>query len=173
MFSNFWMENQICCYYVFNRVGWGAFSFVGMYIRVCCFLYQSMNQSYIYEDYGHWSWITYFIISFHHCSQMHSVYHSNIWCTRYRLFACAWHCYLYINLNLFSYLSDLERITAADYLPTEQDILRARAPTTGILEYPFDLDGIVFRYFFTNYFFFWFRSKQCGVICIWLLPCYC
>lgn len=40
----------------------------------------------------------------------------------------------------------MERISAADYLATEQDILRARAPTTGILEYPFDLDGIVFRY---------------------------
>lgn len=45
-----------------------------------------------------------------------------------------------------SYLADLARIEAADYLPTEQDILRARAPTTGIIEYPFDLDGIVFRY---------------------------
>ncbi|XP_025408140.1 G protein alpha q subunit isoform X6 [Sipha flava] len=43
------------------------------------------------------------------------------------------------------YLSDLARIEAPDYLPTEQDILRARAPTTGIIEYPFDLDGIVFR----------------------------
>lgn len=48
----------------------------------------------------------------------------------------------------FSYLSDLERIESADYLPTEQDILRARQPTTGILEYPFDLDGIIFRYVF-------------------------
>ena len=47
---------------------------------------------------------------------------------------------------MISYLSDLARIEAPDYLPTEQDILRARAPTTGILEYPFDLDGIVFRY---------------------------
>lgn len=46
---------------------------------------------------------------------------------------------------VFSYLSDLARISAPEYLPTEQDILRARAPTTGILEYPFDLDGIVFR----------------------------
>lgn len=46
----------------------------------------------------------------------------------------------------FSYLSDLARIESADYLPTEQDILRARQPTTGILEYPFDLDGIIFRY---------------------------
>lgn len=43
------------------------------------------------------------------------------------------------------YLSDLARIEAAEYLPTEQDILRARAPTTGILEYPFDLDSIIFR----------------------------
>ncbi|ENN74482.1 G protein alpha q subunit [Dendroctonus ponderosae] len=43
------------------------------------------------------------------------------------------------------YLADLERIRSADYLPTEQDILRARAPTTGILEYPFDLDSIIFR----------------------------
>ncbi|XP_055921578.1 G protein alpha q subunit isoform X2 [Eupeodes corollae] len=43
------------------------------------------------------------------------------------------------------YLSDLPRIEKPDFLPTEQDILRARVPTTGILEYPFDLDGIVFR----------------------------
>ncbi|CAB3366324.1 Hypothetical predicted protein [Cloeon dipterum] len=43
------------------------------------------------------------------------------------------------------YLSDLDRIRAPDYLPTEQDILRARQPTTGIIEYPFDLDSIVFR----------------------------
>lgn len=38
------------------------------------------------------------------------------------------------------------RIEARDYLPTQQDILRARAPTTGIIEYPFDLDSIIFRY---------------------------
>ncbi|CAG9765134.1 unnamed protein product [Ceutorhynchus assimilis] len=43
------------------------------------------------------------------------------------------------------YLSDLDRIRAEGYLPSEQDILRARAPTTGILEYPFDLDSIIFR----------------------------
>ncbi|KAJ6648870.1 G protein alpha q subunit [Pseudolycoriella hygida] len=43
------------------------------------------------------------------------------------------------------YLDDLARIRTDDYLPTEQDILRARQPTTGIIEYPFDLDGIVFR----------------------------
>lgn len=43
------------------------------------------------------------------------------------------------------YLDDLDRIAMADYLPTEQDILRARQPTTGIIEYPFDLDSIIFR----------------------------
>ncbi|XP_046857586.1 guanine nucleotide-binding protein G(q) subunit alpha-like isoform X1 [Xenia sp. Carnegie-2017] len=43
------------------------------------------------------------------------------------------------------YLSDLDRIASSSYLPTEQDVLRARAPTTGIIEYPFDLDTIIFR----------------------------
>lgn len=45
-----------------------------------------------------------------------------------------------------SYISDIDRIEKPDFLPSEQDILRARVPTTGILEYPFDLDSIVFRY---------------------------
>lgn len=45
-----------------------------------------------------------------------------------------------------SYLDDLERIKDPGYLPTEQDILRARQPTTGIIEYPFDLDSIIFRW---------------------------
>ncbi|CAN9504544.1 unnamed protein product [Ophioblennius macclurei] len=43
------------------------------------------------------------------------------------------------------YLSDLNRITAPGYIPTLQDILRVRVPTTGILEYPFDLSRVVFR----------------------------
>ncbi|KAF0290234.1 Guanine nucleotide-binding protein G(q) subunit alpha [Amphibalanus amphitrite] len=43
------------------------------------------------------------------------------------------------------YLTDLDRIAGRDYLPTQQDILRVRAPTTGIVEYPFDLDSIIFR----------------------------
>ncbi|KAL3316492.1 Guanine nucleotide-binding protein subunit alpha-14 [Cichlidogyrus casuarinus] len=43
------------------------------------------------------------------------------------------------------YLDHLDRIAASDYLPTLQDILRVRVPTTGIIEYPFDLDSIIFR----------------------------
>ncbi|ETN81863.1 g-protein alpha subunit [Necator americanus] len=44
-----------------------------------------------------------------------------------------------------NYLSDLRRLAVPDYLPTEQDILRVRVPTTGIIEYPFDLEQIIFR----------------------------
>ncbi|KAJ8035822.1 Guanine nucleotide-binding protein G(q) subunit alpha [Holothuria leucospilota] len=43
------------------------------------------------------------------------------------------------------YLSDLKRISDPNYVPTEQDVLRVRVPTTGIIEYPFDLDSIIFR----------------------------
>uniref|UniRef100_A0A3B4FCM6 Guanine nucleotide-binding protein subunit alpha n=1 Tax=Pundamilia nyererei TaxID=303518 RepID=A0A3B4FCM6_9CICH len=44
-----------------------------------------------------------------------------------------------------SYLDDLDRISDTGYLPTQQDVLRVRVPTTGIIEYPFDLEGVVFR----------------------------
>ncbi|XP_028293128.1 guanine nucleotide-binding protein subunit alpha-11b isoform X1 [Gouania willdenowi] len=43
------------------------------------------------------------------------------------------------------YLTDLDRIADRSYLPTQQDVLRVRIPTTGIIEYPFDLQSIIFR----------------------------
>lgn len=43
------------------------------------------------------------------------------------------------------YLDSIDTISEPDYLPTLQDILRVRVPTTGIIEYPFDLDSIIFR----------------------------
>ncbi|XP_077592834.1 guanine nucleotide-binding protein G(q) subunit alpha-like [Stigmatopora nigra] len=43
------------------------------------------------------------------------------------------------------YLNDLDRIADAAYLPSQQDVLRVRVPTTGIIEYPFDLENMVFR----------------------------
>jgi len=43
------------------------------------------------------------------------------------------------------YLSDISRIASPNYVPNQQDVLRARAPTTGIIEYPFDLETIIFR----------------------------
>ncbi|KAJ7986980.1 hypothetical protein DPEC_G00334000 [Dallia pectoralis] len=43
------------------------------------------------------------------------------------------------------YLTDLDRIAAPLYLPSVQDILRVRVPTTGIIEYPFDFQSVIFR----------------------------
>ncbi|XP_068609484.1 guanine nucleotide-binding protein subunit alpha-14-like [Brachionichthys hirsutus] len=43
------------------------------------------------------------------------------------------------------YLGDMDRITAPAYVPTLQDILRVRVPTTGIIEYPFEISKVIFR----------------------------
>ncbi|XP_037005001.1 guanine nucleotide-binding protein subunit alpha-14 [Artibeus jamaicensis] len=43
------------------------------------------------------------------------------------------------------YLSDIDRIAVPSFVPTQQDVLRVRVPTTGIIEYPFDLENIIFR----------------------------
>ncbi|XP_034397845.1 guanine nucleotide-binding protein subunit alpha-14-like [Cyclopterus lumpus] len=43
------------------------------------------------------------------------------------------------------YLSDLDRISQPSYIPDLQDILRVRVPTTGIIEYPFDMENVIFR----------------------------
>jgi len=43
------------------------------------------------------------------------------------------------------YLSSLDRIAAPDYVPTEQDVLRARTPTNAVLEYSFKFEGACFR----------------------------
>ncbi|XP_063769903.1 guanine nucleotide-binding protein subunit alpha-14 [Pseudophryne corroboree] len=43
------------------------------------------------------------------------------------------------------YLCDIDRISVPAYIPTQQDVLRVRVPTTGIIEYPFDLENIIFR----------------------------
>ena len=50
-----------------------------------------------------------------------------------------------ILFSFFSYLTDLDRISQASYLPDLQDILRVRVPTTGIIEYPFDMENVIFR----------------------------
>jgi guanine nucleotide-binding protein G(o) subunit alpha len=45
------------------------------------------------------------------------------------------------------FLDALDRIGAPDYLPTEQDLLRTRIKTTGVVEVKFDLKGLHFRVF--------------------------
>jgi len=54
-------------------------------------------------------------------------------------------CTTHLSFDAYSYLDNIEQIAKPDYLPTLQDILRVRVPTTGIIEYPFDLDSIIFR----------------------------
>lgn len=44
-----------------------------------------------------------------------------------------------------SYLDSLDRIGATDYQPTEQDILRTRVKTTGIVETHFTFKNLHFR----------------------------
>ncbi|XP_067376862.1 guanine nucleotide-binding protein subunit alpha-14 isoform X2 [Channa argus] len=43
------------------------------------------------------------------------------------------------------YLTNLDRISQPSYIPDLQDILRVRVPTTGIIEYPFDMENVIFR----------------------------
>ncbi|KAG8589163.1 hypothetical protein GDO81_006283 [Engystomops pustulosus] len=45
------------------------------------------------------------------------------------------------------YLNQLDRITAPDYLPNEQDVLRSRVKTTGIIETQFSFKDLHFRMF--------------------------
>lgn len=55
-------------------------------------------------------------------------------------------CLLYVTfLDEGSYLADIDRIAMPSFVPTQQDVLRVRVPTTGIIEYPFDLENIIFR----------------------------
>lgn len=45
----------------------------------------------------------------------------------------------------FSFLDDLDRLGAKDYMPTEQDILRTRVKTTGIVEVHFSFKNLNFK----------------------------
>jgi hypothetical protein len=38
-----------------------------------------------------------------------------------------------------SYFGEIDRLGASDYMPTDQDVLRSRAKTTGIIEMEFDV----------------------------------
>ncbi|XP_062251771.1 guanine nucleotide-binding protein subunit alpha-11-like [Platichthys flesus] len=43
------------------------------------------------------------------------------------------------------YMSNLDRIAVQDYIPTEQDVLRVRFPTTGIHDYSFTIKPVTLR----------------------------
>lgn len=48
-------------------------------------------------------------------------------------------------LFFFSFLDGLDRLGAKDYQPTEQDILRTRVKTTGIVEVHFSFKNLNFK----------------------------
>ena len=45
----------------------------------------------------------------------------------------------------FSYLNDLDRIAHGSYVPTQQDVLRTRVKTTGIVETHFTFKDLHFK----------------------------
>ena len=53
----------------------------------------------------------------------------------------------------FSYLNSLDRLTQADYIPTQQDVLRTRVKTTGVVEMAFTLKNHRFRQVHSEPFF--------------------
>ncbi|XP_056280180.1 guanine nucleotide-binding protein G(t) subunit alpha-2 [Pseudoliparis swirei] len=52
-----------------------------------------------------------------------------------------------LNDSAGSYLNEMDRISKPDYLPTEQDVLRSRVKTTGIIEEQFSCKELYFRMF--------------------------
>ena len=50
-------------------------------------------------------------------------------------------------LTICSFIEDMERIWADGYVPNNQDLLRCRLRTTGIMESRFDLGQLTYRMF--------------------------
>ena len=50
-----------------------------------------------------------------------------------------------IGMFAFSYLDSLDRLTESKYVPTQQDVLRTRVKTTGIVEVHFNFKGLNFK----------------------------
>lgn len=59
--------------------------------------------------------------------------------------------YLNVIFSYFSYLSALDRIGAPNYTPTQQDVLRTRVKTTGIVETHFVFKDLHFKW--VNFFY--------------------
>ncbi|XP_077503512.1 G protein alpha o subunit [Amblyomma americanum] len=52
-----------------------------------------------------------------------------------------------LNNSAFAFLDDLDRLGKKEYMPTEQDILRTRVKTTGIVEVHFSFKNLNFKLF--------------------------
>ena len=49
-------------------------------------------------------------------------------------------------IAVFSYLDSLDRLVSPDYVPSEQDVLRSRVKTTGIVETQFEHKELHFKW---------------------------
>jgi hypothetical protein len=67
-----------------------------------------------------------------------------------------------ISISLPSYLDSLDRIGAPDYQPTEQDILRTRVKTTGIVETHFVFKNLHFRWDTSSVLLFLLKYSSAG-----------
>ena len=54
-------------------------------------------------------------------------------------------------ISFISFLDDLDRLGAKEYQPTEQDILRTRVKTTGIVEVHFSFKNLNFKWVWFSY----------------------
>ena len=50
-----------------------------------------------------------------------------------------------LNDSAAYYLNSLDRIASPHYIPTQQDVLRTRVKTTGIIETQFNFKGLYFK----------------------------
>ena len=60
-----------------------------------------------------------------------------------------------------SYLDAIQRLCAPDYIPSEQDVLRSRVKTTGIVETHFEFKDLHFKYGYLCLMFFIYLPCQC------------
>ncbi len=56
-------------------------------------------------------------------------------------------CRYQLNDSAAYYFDSIERLSQASYVPTPQDVLRARVRTTGIIETSFRFKGLIYRVF--------------------------
>eukprot|EP00835_Amoeboradix_gromovi_P000523 NODE_18_length_40692_cov_0.469183.p16 type:complete len:232 gc:universal NODE_18_length_40692_cov_0.469183:11602-10907(-) len=61
------------------------------------------------------------------------------------------------------YINESERIAEEDFIPTEQDILRVRIKTTGIVETKFGVQGLNIQYIFINVVCLMLAAKEVNV----------
>ena len=67
------------------------------------------------------------------------------------IFADPEHPIFHSSLLTRSYLNDFSRISQPDYVPTQQDVLRTRVKTTGIVETRFTFKDLRFKCAFKQF----------------------